>query len=68
MKHAIEGGSREIFGTYFIDNDAISINLDDDAPMTWRYKFSDGALIITYDQGGKVKIDRTMAKFVKDKK
>jgi uncharacterized protein (DUF2147 family) len=58
-----EGGQESIAGKYFVDGDHISIKLDRDSPMTWKFKISDGDLIVTYEQGGAVKLDGSMAKF-----
>ena len=57
------GRRRTLEGTYFVDADKISIDPKGDSPMTWRYKFADGDLVITYEQGGVLKLDGTMAKF-----
>jgi hypothetical protein len=35
--------------------------------MTWKFKFSNGDLIVTYQQGGAVKEDGSMAKFRRSK-
>jgi hypothetical protein len=56
---------RPIVGTYFVvEGDTVAINLTGYFPMIWKVKtLPDGGVIFTYQQGGSVKADRTMAKF-----
>lgn len=67
MAYGSSGGQQAIAGKYFVDGENISIKLDGDSPMTWKFKISEGDLIVTYQQGGAVKLDGSMAKFRKSK-
>jgi len=63
MAYGMGGQQKDIVGKYFIEGEAISINLYDSYPMTWKFKFSGEELVITYEKGGAVKMDGAMAKF-----
>lgn len=63
MAYGSSGGPRELSGTYFVNADSISITLNSDSPMTWKFALSGGELVVTYQQGGAVKMDGSMAKF-----
>lgn len=67
MAYGMNGGQQSISGSYFVDEDKLSIKLDHDHPMTWKFKLSNGDLIVTYQQGGAVKEDGSMAKFRRSK-
>jgi uncharacterized protein (DUF2147 family) len=63
MAYGMDRMQRAVSGTYFVVKKKISIKLNDSSPMTWEYEFTDGKLIITYQQGGEVKEDGSMAQF-----
>jgi hypothetical protein len=67
MAYGMGGGQQAIAGKYFVDGENISIDLERDHPMTWTFHFSDGDLVVKYQQGGAVKMDGSMAKFRKSK-
>ncbi|MGB8261721.1 MAG: hypothetical protein WCE75_15270 [Terracidiphilus sp.] len=67
MAYGMNGSQRAISGKYFVDEDKIAIQLNDDAPMTWKFKFSGGYRVVTYSQGGMVKEDGSMARFERQK-
>ena len=63
MAYGSSGGLRQLTGTYFVNADSMSITLDGDSPMAWKFALSGGELVVTYQQGGAVKMDGSMAKF-----
>lgn len=68
MTYGLKARPQSISGKYSVDQDNIGIQLDHDAPMTWKFNFSNGDLVVTYEQGGTVKVDGTMAKFRRSEK
>jgi len=74
MTYAGNSSRRGLFGKYFIDEDKISVNLKGfvspgvpEPPMTLKFKFSGGYLVVTYLDGGMVKYDGSMARFERSK-
>ena len=53
----------EVHGTYFTSDNMLSINLGDNRPLTVKWNLSDGFLVLTYENGGAVKYDGSMARF-----
>ena len=65
-----EGGTlTAVTGTYFVaDETTIGINLTSRAPMTWKVKLpTSDTLIVSYEEGGEAKLDRSIAKFQRTK-
>lgn len=67
MTSGIAGEMKNISGNYFVDSDNISLQPNGGVPMTWKFKFSNGYLILTYQQGGSVKEDGSLARFERAK-
>jgi hypothetical protein len=65
MLYGMSQTPRDVSGTYFTANDQISLTPKESSyPMTWKFQFlDDGGLVLTFVQGGEVKIDGTMAKY-----
>jgi len=60
-------GFRGISGNYFISGDLIGVNGNNAPAMTWKFSIQGDNLIVTYVQGGDLKLDDSMAKYRRPK-
>ena len=56
---------KNLNGAYFVEGDLISIKPSQGYSMTWKYRLSEGELIITYQQGGDLKLNGDLTKYKK---
>lgn len=63
LKDDMSQSLSNISGTYFIEGTKLSLTPKGDSPMTWEFKLSGNELIVTFTQGGSVKLNGSMAKY-----
>lgn len=65
LKYGPSQQLRDVTGAYRTDGARILFRPDADYPMTWRFERNDQALSVTYVNGGAVKADGVMGRFVR---
>lgn len=63
LKSGMSQSLSDISGMYFVEGTKLSLTPKGDHPMTWEFKLSGNELIVTFTQGGSVKLDGSMAKY-----
>lgn len=58
---------RPATGTYFVDGEDVSLKLNGQTPMTCKAKITGDDMVITFVQGGTLKLDKSMAKYHRSK-